>query len=103
MELKGPGAPAFNMHRDTAIMLRTDLVAAGCRLTDEDGYELRFHSFRHTCATWLFKAGMHPQHIRAITGHKDMATLTNRYGHLDVDQARTALAGLPEIKRGATA
>lgn len=43
--------------------------------------KLRFHSLRHTCATWLIKAGVPIYEVQLIMGHSNIST-TERYLHL---------------------
>ncbi len=97
--LKGPGAQAIAMPFHTAKMLREDLIGAGLPLLDADDGQLIFHSFRHTCATWLATAGVPMKSIQAITGHLKMATLTDRYAHLQVEAGREALKSMPRRRR----
>ena len=56
-------------------MLRADLVAAGLPLIDADGHGFQFHSFRHTCATWLVQQGVQLIDVAAVTGHSNLAIL----------------------------
>lgn len=43
--------------------------------------KLRFHSLRHTCATWLIKAGVPIYEVQILMGHSNIST-TERYVHL---------------------
>lgn len=52
---------------------------------------LRFHDLRHTCASFLIAAGVHPKAIQEHLGHKDIQTTFNVYGHL-LPSAQEALA-----------
>ena len=44
--------------------------------------EIRFHDLRHTHATLLIAAGVHPKAIQACMGHASITTTLNTYGHL---------------------
>jgi integrase len=43
---------------------------------------VRFHALRHTCASVLLKADVHPKVVSDILGHDDIRTTLNRYSHL---------------------
>ncbi len=44
--------------------------------------EIRFHDLRHTHASLLIAAGVHPKAIQARLGHASITTTLNVYGHL---------------------
>jgi integrase len=44
--------------------------------------DLRFHDLRHTHASLLIAAGVHPKAIQARLGHASITTTLNTYGHL---------------------
>jgi len=44
--------------------------------------DIRFHDLRHTHASLLIAAGVHPKAIQARLGHTSITTTLNRYGHL---------------------
>lgn len=44
--------------------------------------EIRFHDLRHTHASLLIAAGVHPKAIQARLGHASIATTLNTYGHV---------------------
>jgi integrase len=46
---------------------------------------IRFHDLRHTHASLLIAAGVHPKAIQARLGHTSITTTLNRYGHLMPD------------------
>ncbi|MBM4762750.1 tyrosine-type recombinase/integrase [Bacillus sp. B15-48] len=50
---------------------------------------IRFHELRHTSATFLINAGVHPKVIQERLGHADISTTMNVYGHVlyEADQA----------------
>jgi integrase len=44
--------------------------------------DVRFHDLRHTHASLLIAAGLHPKAIQARLGHASITTTLNTYGHL---------------------
>jgi len=44
--------------------------------------DVRFHDLRHTHASLLIAAGVHPKAIQARLGHASITTTLNTYGHL---------------------
>jgi integrase len=44
--------------------------------------QVRFHDLRHTHASLLIAAGVHPKAIQARLGHASITTTLNTYGHL---------------------
>jgi integrase len=54
---------------------RRHLTAAGLPV-------VRFHDLRHTHASLLIAAGVHPKAIQARLGHASITTTLNTYGHL---------------------
>ena len=44
--------------------------------------DIRFHDLRHTHASLLIAAGVHPKAIQARLGHASITTTLNTYGHL---------------------
>ena len=67
------GGPIDPSNLDTSF--RRDLAAAGLP-------EIRFHDLRHTHASLLITAGVHPKAIQARLGHASIQTTLNIYGHL---------------------
>jgi len=43
---------------------------------------IRFHNLRHTHASLLIAAGVHPKAIQARQGHASITATLNTYGHL---------------------
>ena len=56
---------------------------------------LRFHDLRHTTATLLLRAGVDPHRVQRILRHRDLRTTLGTYGHLAVEDLRSAVAALP--------
>ena len=51
---------------------------------------IRFHSLRHTCASWLVQRDVSLPIVQAILGHSTMR-FTQRYAHLVPDVMRAAM------------
>jgi len=91
---KAPTAPALAVPSSnrTAAMLREDAEAAGL-----DTAGLDFHSLRHTCASLLCAAGVHPRVAQSLMRHSDINLTLSRYSHVLVEQESDALAALPDL------
>ena len=91
---KLPAAPALAVPSSnrTARMLREDATAAGLDLAGLD-----FHSLRHTCASLLAAAGVHPRTAQSILRHSDINLTMSRYSHVLVEQESAAVAALPDL------
>ena len=51
---------------------------------------IRFHSLRHTCASWLVMRGVSLPIVQAILGHSSIQ-VTERYAHLAPDVVKAAM------------
>jgi len=58
---------------------------------------MNFHSLRHTTATLLLRAGVDAHRVQRILRHRDVRTTTATYGHLLIDDLRSAVATLPHL------
>jgi integrase len=43
---------------------------------------IRVHDLRHTTATVLLQAGIHPKVVQELLGHKTVATTLDTYSHV---------------------
>jgi integrase len=55
---------------------------------------LRFHDLRHTAATVMLKAGVHPKIVSERLGHATVAITLDTYSHVTPDMQREAAAAL---------
>jgi integrase/recombinase XerD len=65
-----------------------DLVV---RLRGRTGVGFSPHTFRHTYATELLRRGVAVEVVAKLLGHASMATTSDTYAHLKVEDARRAL------------
>ncbi len=59
--------------------------------------KVTFHTYRHTCASWLVQAGIPLFTVQKILGHSTIA-LTERYSHLAPDSFRAAAAAIERVE-----
>lgn len=60
-----------------------------CELPD-----LRFHDLRHSYATSMLRAGVHPKVISSVLGHSDISTTLDIYSHYDLAMQDACLSAL---------
>jgi integrase len=65
-----------------------DLVA---RLRQRTGVAFGPHSFRHGYATELLRRGVPVEVVQRLLGHASIATTSDTYAHLKIEDARRAL------------
>ncbi len=53
---------------------------------------LRFHDLRHTAATLMLRAGVHPKIVSERLGHATVAITLDTYSHVMPDMQRDAAA-----------
>jgi integrase/recombinase XerD len=61
------------------------------RLREQTGVEFGPHTFRHTYATGLLRRGVPVEVVQRLLGHSSIATTSDTYAHLKVEDARRAL------------
>ncbi|MGF1634192.1 MAG: tyrosine-type recombinase/integrase [Phycisphaerae bacterium] len=72
-------APVFGRLVPSMVQFREDLKAAGVDEVDATGRRLVFHSFRHTLATELARAGVSPRVAMEYMRHSDMKLTMRTY------------------------
>jgi integrase/recombinase XerD len=65
-----------------------DLV---CRIRERTGIMFGPHTFRHTYATELLRRGVAVEVVQHLLGHASVATTSDAYAHLKIEDARRAL------------
>lgn len=58
---------------------------------------IRLHDLRHTAATLLLEADVHPKIVSDILGHSSIAITMDRYVHVSTDLQRTATEKLGNV------
>jgi len=64
--------------------------------------KIRFHDLRHTCATLMLGAGVHPKVAQEILGHASIETTLDLYSHVTPTMQRQAVDMLSGVLREAT-
>ena len=60
---------------------------------------IRFHDIRHTMATLMLQAGIHPKIVQERLGHASIATTLDLYSHVSPGLQQAAAAKLDSIFR----
>lgn len=99
-----PAAQPFRVpdSKRTAIMIRTDLKAAGVPY-EVDGKVADFHALRHTFITNLAMAGVHPSDAKELARHSSITLTMDYYTHTKLGNLAAAVAKLPDLNTGAAA
>lgn len=58
---------------------------------------IRFHDLRHTCATLLLRAGVHPKIVSEMLGHASIAITLDLYSHFLPDMQELAVSAMDGI------
>lgn len=61
---------------------------------------IRFHDLRHTAATLLLRAGVHPKIVSEMLGHSAISITLDTYSHVLPDMQREAVDALQRILYG---
>ncbi len=75
------------------IVYRAQLKAAGLPM-------IRFHDLRHTAATLLLEAGVHPRAVADRLGHATPSLVMNTYGHVTERMQHQATAAMDAVLSG---
>jgi integrase len=85
------GATGEPVHHTTLSRQFDQLTArAGVR-------KIRFHDCRHTCATLLLEAGIHPKIVQERLGHSSISMTLDRYSHVTESVQQVASDRLDEL------
>ena len=90
---KLPSVKLFPIHDKSAKMLQKDCQAADIEVVNIRG-KLKFHSLRHSTASFLIAQGANPKVIQEVMRHSSIELTMSRYGHLFKGQKKSAIAGL---------
>ena len=63
---------------------------------------VRFHDLRHTAATLMLKAGVHPKVVSERLGHATIAITLDTYSHVLPDIQRDAAEAMDRLLTGRT-
>lgn len=64
------------------------------------GLDISFHALRHTHASLLIKAGVHPKVISERLGHSNIGITMDTYGHLMQGMQKEAASRIDDIMQG---
>jgi integrase len=87
----------FTTREGTAVHRAVLLESFKRLLKRESLPELTFHELRHTCATLLAQRGVHPNTVKDVLGHADVATTLRVYSHEWPSASRDASEGLADV------
>lgn len=73
------------------------MAEAGVERRDAHGRVVNVHALRHTFATRLARNRVPIQHAAKLMGHRTISMLVDVYAHLDIDDERKAIEGLPPL------
>ncbi len=88
-------APWIDRRRQALTRFEAILERAGIPKTDERGQKLDIHSLRHTFASRLARNGVGLAQAQRLLGHSDPKLTMVVYTHLEVDDLRAAVEGIP--------
>lgn len=87
--------PIVRIARRPAERLAASLERVGIPYRDGAGQVADFHALRHTCLTWLNRAGCDPRTLQALARHASPSTTLGIYVHRDRERERAAIRALP--------
>ena len=62
--------------------------------------DIRFHDLRHTSATLLLSAGVHPKVVQERLGHSQISITLDTYSHVLPTMQKEAASKLDEVLSG---
>lgn len=98
-----PGRPVFGMkgtQGGTWMRASTFTEDYWTPLRRRAGLKVRFHDLRHTCATLLLLAGVHPKVVSERLGHASIQITLDTYSHLLPGMQQTATEALGRLLPG---
>jgi integrase len=81
-----------HLHPDSDILSQLKVLLKKARLPD-----IRFHDLRHTSATLLLSAGIHPKVVQEILGHSQISMTMDIYSHVLPNMQQEAVMKLNDI------
>jgi integrase len=72
------------------------------RFRAKHGIPYRFHDLRHTCATLMLEAGVHPKVVQEMLGHSTIAITMDLYSHVSPNLQEEAALKLDAILQGSS-
>lgn len=97
------GLPWAKNRRIALIRFYAVLERAGIPRVDERGEKLDIHATRHTFASRLARNGVGLAQAQKLLGHSDPKLTAACYTHLDAEDLRAAVEGLPPVRRATAA
>lgn len=97
---------AGNAYKDSGFVFTTKLgtpieprnfIRTFERIINRAGLNINFHSLRHTFATRLLEANVHPKVVQELLGHSDISTTLNTYSHVLFDTKKEAIKEIDSI------
>ena len=85
--------------KHTAVMLRSDLEAAGITVEDASGRVVDFHALRHTYVSTLARSAAPVKVVQSLARHSTPTLTLGTYTHLEVYDQTAALEALPDLTR----
>lgn len=95
---KMPSTKLFIMPKRPEKMIREDCESAGIKTENYRG-RIKFHTTRHTLATFLADKGVQPRVLQKIMRHADISTTMRYYTHLMSGSESAAIGKLQGIEK----
>ena len=92
------GTPWCTKRQNAMKRFKHILEAAGIQKVNEQGEKLDIHSLRYTAASRFARSGVGLVQAQKILGHSDPKLTSAIYTHLDAEDLREAVEGLPSLR-----